>query len=60
MCARYGNKPVVLSGRVQELHPMIVESLRKHLPSEVSLRQSTCQAHFSAARLAAKQLHTLL
>ncbi|WP_374518197.1 N-acetylglucosamine kinase [Undibacterium squillarum] len=56
LCHRYGPRPVVLSGRVQELHPLITESLRKHLPSEISLRQSTCQAHFSAARLAAKQL----
>jgi len=56
MCTRFGNKPIALSGRVQELHPAIVESLRTHLPPEISLRQSTCQAHFSAARLAARQL----
>ncbi len=56
MCTRFGNKPIALSGRVQELHPVIVESLRQHLPPEISLRQSTCQAHFSAARLAARQL----
>lgn len=56
MCSRFGNKPIALSGRVQELHPAIVESLRQNLPPEISLRQSTCQAHFSAARLAARQL----
>ncbi|MES2036523.1 MAG: BadF/BadG/BcrA/BcrD ATPase family protein [Pseudomonadota bacterium] len=56
MCTRFGNKPIALSGRVQELHPAIVESLRLHLPPEISLRQSTCEAHFSAARLAARQL----
>ncbi|MFZ6656792.1 N-acetylglucosamine kinase [Undibacterium sp. TJN19] len=56
MCTRFGYKPIALSGRVQELHPAIVESLRQHLPPEVNLRQSTCQAHFSAARLAARQL----
>jgi N-acetylglucosamine kinase-like BadF-type ATPase len=36
LCQRYGPRPVVLSGRVQELHPLITESLRKHLPSEIS------------------------
>ena len=56
MCTRFGNKPIALSGRVQDLHPAVVESLRQHLPPEISLRQSTCQAHFSAARLAARQL----
>lgn len=56
MCNRFGNKPIALSGRVQELHPVIVESLRLHLPPEITLRQSTSQAHFSAARLAARQL----
>jgi N-acetylglucosamine kinase-like BadF-type ATPase len=59
-CAkRFGNKPVVLSGRVLELHPLIAASCRTHLPSDISLRTSICQAHFSAARLAARQL-TLL
>ncbi|PXX43109.1 N-acetylglucosamine kinase [Undibacterium pigrum] len=56
MCTRFGNKPIALSGRVQELHPAIIESLRLHLPPEISLRQSTCEAHFSAARLAARHL----
>ncbi|MBR7792995.1 ATPase [Undibacterium sp. FT147W] len=59
MCKRFGNKPVVLSGRVLELHPFIAASCRTHLPSDISLRTSICQAHFSAARLAARQL-TLL
>lgn len=59
MCQRFGNKPVVLSGRVLELHPFIAASCRSHLPSEISLRTSICQAHFSAARLAARQLQSL-
>ncbi|WP_232063732.1 N-acetylglucosamine kinase [Undibacterium sp. YM2] len=59
MCARFGSKPIALSGRVQELHPAIVESLRQNLAPEISLRQSTCQAHFSAARLAARHLKNL-
>ncbi|WP_230419114.1 N-acetylglucosamine kinase [Undibacterium griseum] len=59
MCRRFGDKPMVLSGRVQELHPLIADSLRQHLPPHISLRRSVCQAHFSAARLAARQLRTL-
>lgn len=59
MCQRFGDKPVVLSGRVLELHPFIAASCRTHLPSEISLRTSICQAHFSAARLAVRQLNSL-
>ena len=59
MCKRFGKKPIALSGRVQELHPIIAESLRASLPSDVSFRQRPCQAHFSAARLAARQLQSL-
>lgn len=56
MCTRYGKKPMALSGRVQELHPAIAQTLRSCLPADVSLQLSTCQAHLAAARLAAKQL----
>ena len=59
MCKRFGDKPIAMSGRVQELHPVITESLRANLPPEISFRQKPCQAHFSAARLAARQLKTL-
>lgn len=56
MCQRYGVKPIALGGRVQDLHPAIVEALRAALPANISFRQSTCRAHFSAARLAARML----
>jgi len=56
LCQRFGNKPITVSGRVQELHPVIGESLRASLPADISVRFSTCQAHFSAARLAARQI----
>ncbi|MEB0140267.1 MULTISPECIES: N-acetylglucosamine kinase [unclassified Undibacterium] len=59
LCRRFGKRPMVLSGRVQELHPIIVESMRAHLADDISLRQSICQAHFSAARLAAQHLKAL-
>lgn len=60
MCQRYGIKPLALSGRVQELHPVITETLRAHLPPEICLRRSTSQAHFSAARLAARTIASTL
>ncbi|MBI3284269.1 MAG: ATPase [Burkholderiales bacterium] len=56
LCTRYGKKPLTLSGRVPELHPVISETLRSCLPAGLSLQLSTCQAHLAAARLAAKQL----
>ncbi|HTD03247.1 N-acetylglucosamine kinase [Undibacterium sp.] len=52
LCARYGIKPIILAGRVQELHPVIAQSMRASLPAGYSLRQSTSQPHFAAARIA--------
>lgn len=53
---RFGAKPMALAGRVQELHPVIEQTVRAHLPPNTCIRQSTSQAHFAAARLAAKKL----
>jgi N-acetylglucosamine kinase-like BadF-type ATPase len=50
---RFGPRPVALSGRAAELHPMIVTAMRGALPSDLPLAQSASQAHFAAARLAA-------
>ena len=52
LCGRYGIRPVVLAGRVQELHPVIAQTMRAALPADYSLRQSTSQPHFAAARIA--------
>ncbi|GGC61050.1 N-acetylglucosamine kinase [Undibacterium terreum] len=52
LCGRYGIKPIILAGRVQELHPIIAQSMRNSLPADYSLRQSSSQAHFAAARMA--------
>ncbi|MES2072338.1 MAG: BadF/BadG/BcrA/BcrD ATPase family protein [Pseudomonadota bacterium] len=52
LCARYGIKPIILAGRVQELHPVIAHTMRASLPADYSLRQSSSQAHFAAARIA--------
>ncbi len=54
LTARYGQRPVVLSGRASQLHPAIAEAMRAALPKEISLRQKNGQAHHAAARIAAK------
>ena len=53
---RFGSRPVTLSGRVVQLHPMIAESMRAALPASTSLRIKTSDAHFAAARIAAKSI----
>ena len=54
LTARHGPRPVVLSGRASELHPVIFEAMRAALPKDISLQQRTGQAHHAAARIAAK------
>jgi glucosamine kinase len=51
---RFGERPVVLSGRVAELHPLIFASMQAALPPSANLVQSTGHAHLAAARIAAK------
>jgi glucosamine kinase len=50
---RFGPRPVALAGRASELHPMIAQSMRAHLPDGTTLALMGSQAHFAAARLAA-------
>jgi N-acetylglucosamine kinase-like BadF-type ATPase len=50
---RFGPRPVALSGRAAELHPMMVEAMRSSLPQDMALAQVATEAHFAAARLAA-------
>lgn len=54
LVARFGPRPVVLSGRAAELHPVIFESMRDALPAAIQLSQSSAGAHLSAARIAAR------
>ena len=54
MTLRFGSRPITLSGRVVELHPLIAESMRAALPESSQLRIKTSDAHFAAARIAAK------
>jgi glucosamine kinase len=50
---RFGPRPVVLSGRAAELHPLILQSMRATLAPSVALDQKTARPHAAAARLAA-------
>lgn len=54
LCQRFGDKPVALGGRVQELHPVIYQTLRATLPDTISLQACANQAHFAAAHSAAQ------
>ena len=55
MCLRFGQKPIALSGRVQDLHPIIRQSMQQSLPADYQLRLCKNLAHHGAARIAAKQ-----
>lgn len=49
---RYGERPMVLSGRAATLHPLIAASMRAALPEGQLLLQKATQAHHAAARIA--------
>lgn len=59
LCQRFGTKPLALAGRVRELHPMISDSLRMHLPAETSLHITANTAHYAAAQLALKDMQRI-
>jgi N-acetylglucosamine kinase-like BadF-type ATPase len=50
---RFGPRPVALSGRAAELHPLIVDAMRGALPRDMMVTQTASEAHIAAARLAA-------
>lgn len=54
LTARFGARPVALTGRAAELHPAIFTAMRAALPDALSLTQAAGQAHHAAARLAAR------
>jgi N-acetylglucosamine kinase-like BadF-type ATPase len=54
LVSRFGVRPVVLSGRAAELHPLIGEAMRDTLPSDVPLQRRAVQPHYAAARMAAR------
>ena len=54
MTGRFGVRPIALAGRAIELHPAIEQSCRANLPVDVDLKLVVSQAHYAAARIAAK------
>lgn len=54
LVTRFGVRPVALSGRAADLHPLLEQAMRDTLAPNVPLQRHTVQAHYSAARLAAR------
>lgn len=56
LVARFGARPVVLSGRAAQLHPLVAQAMRESLPEVangmLALEQRTVRPHAAAARLA--------
>lgn len=57
LVARFGPRPVALSGRVAALHPLIEQGMRATLPHDLRLEVRMSDAHHAAARIAAKTIH---
>jgi glucosamine kinase len=51
---RYGPRPVALTGRAPQLHPLIAQSMRASLPADMPLEVRASLGHHAAARLAAR------
>lgn len=54
MARRYGPRPLALTGRAAQLHPLIAESMRASLPPTMQLQVRASAGHHAAARLAAR------
>ncbi|NVD96604.1 BadF/BadG/BcrA/BcrD ATPase family protein [Massilia sp. BJB1822] len=54
LVARFGERPVLLSGRASELHPLIAESMRAALPEDQAFEHRPVRPHVAAARMAAR------
>jgi glucosamine kinase len=52
LVTRFGERPLVLSGRAAELHPLIFEAMRSDLPPGLDLQKRSATPHHAAARLA--------
>lgn len=50
---RFGPRPVALTGRVLQLHPVIEQACRAQVPGGVALHARISRAHHAAARMAA-------
>ncbi|WP_028103493.1 N-acetylglucosamine kinase [Pseudoduganella violaceinigra] len=54
LVTRFGARPLVLSGRAAELHPLVFEAMRAELPPGLNLQKRTAKPHHAAARMAAR------
>ena len=50
---RFGPRPVVLTGRVLQLHPVIEQTCRAQLPAGITVDTRVSHGHHAAARIAA-------
>ena len=50
---RFGPRPVALTGRVLQLHPVIEQACRGALPAGIAVQTRVSRGHHAAARLAA-------
>ena len=55
MTGRYGERRIVVAGRVSLLHPVIESVLRQAMPATARIEFLQVQAHVAAARIAAKR-----
>jgi N-acetylglucosamine kinase-like BadF-type ATPase len=55
LARRFGNKPVALSGRVFELHPLVEATVRRELPNAPAIERRASEAHTAAARIAVRR-----
>ena len=53
MARRHGPRPIALTGRAAQLHPLIGEAMRAALPDGTPLEVRASQGHHAAARVAA-------
>jgi glucosamine kinase len=56
MTRRFGTRKIVLSGRVAQLHPLIITAMREAMPTNTVFEVRVSDAHHAAARIAAKSL----
>lgn len=56
MTARFGPRPVAVTGRAAALHPLILETMRGLLPADAALGLREVRGHRAAARLALRAL----
>jgi len=56
MIARFGPRPVAVTGRAAALHPLIAETMRALVPPSITLELRPCRGHHAAAHLALRAM----